>query len=887
MTLLWLRGLLARRTWRLAAAAAGVAVSVALLASLGSFLGASKASMTTRAASSVAVDWQVEVQPGGDPATVLNAVRSAPDVRLALPVGMATTSGLQATTGGTTQTTGAGTVLGLPAGYAAGFPAEIRSLTGAGSGVLIAQQTAANLHVAPGDTISIGRAGLPPAHVRIDGVVDLPQADSLFQKVGAPPQSQPQAPPDNVVLLPRATFDRVFAPLAAARPDLVTTQVHVARSHALAPDPNVAYTEITAAAHNLEAALSGAAVVGNNLGAALDAARKDALYSQTLFLFLGVPGAVLAAVLTAAVTGAGANRRRREQSLLRSRGASRPRLLRLAALEAAVVGVVGGAAGLGMAALIGRGVFGSAAFGATAASALGWTVVSFAVGLAIAAATVILPARRDLRDSTAVAGRATVGRQRPPRWARYGLDVILLAASAAVFWVTSRSDYSLVLAPEGVPTISVDYWAFLGPALLWLGAGLLTWRLVDLLLSRGRPLVRLGLRPAAGPLAATVAASMSRQRHVLARSVVLVALAISFAASTAVFNATYRQQSEVDARLTNGADITVTESPGVSVGPDAAQAITPVPGVQSVEPVQHRFAYVGPDLQDLYGVRPATVAAATSLQDAYFTGGTAAELLGRLTAQPDAVLVSSETVKDFQLNTGDLLNLRLRDSRTRKLVTVPFHYAGIVNEFPTAPKDSFFVANASYIAARTGSDAIGSFLVDTGGTDIAATAQRVQRALGTSATVTDITQTRRVIGSSLTAVDLAGLTKVELSFALVLAAAAGGLVLALGLAERRRTFAIAAALGARPRQLRGFVIGEAALLVVGGLLGGALIGWVLSEMLVTVLSGVFDPPPARLAVPWTYLATVAASSVAAIALAAALATRTSRQPAVEQLRELS
>jgi putative ABC transport system permease protein len=61
--------------------------------------------------------------------------------------------------------------------------------------------------------------------------------------------------------------------------------------------------------------------------------------------------------------------------------------------------------------------------------------------------------------------------------------------------------------------------------------------------------------------------------------------------------------------------------------------------------------------------------------------------------------------------------------------------------------------------------------------------------VGTSATVTDIAHARSTIGSSLTAVDLAGLTRVELAFALVLAAAAGGLVLALGLTEQRRTFA--------------------------------------------------------------------------------------------------
>jgi len=111
------------------------------------------------------------------------------------------------------------------------------------------------------------------------------------------------------------------------------------------------------------------------------------------------------------------------------------------------------------------------------------------------------------------------------------------------------------------------------------------------------------------------------------------------------------------------------------------------------------------------------------------------------------------------------------------------------------------------------------------------------------------------------------LTRVELGFAVALAAAATGLVLALGFAERRRTFAIAIALGAKPRQLGGFVWSEAAFVTGGGLIAGALIGWALAAMLVKVLTGVFDPPPAALAVPWIYLASVAGAAIAAVIVA--------------------
>jgi putative ABC transport system permease protein len=274
------------------------------------------------------------------------------------------------------------------------------------------------------------------------------------------------------------------------------------------------------------------------------------------------------------------------------------------------------------------------------------------------------------------------------------------------------------------------------------------------------------------------------------------------------------------------------------------------------------------------------------MQDSYFTGGTAAELMGTLAARPDSILVSAETVTDYQLTAGDTVKLRLVDAHTHRPITVPFRFAGVVNEFPTAPRDSFFVANAAYIAQRTGSDAVGAFLIDTGGQDSAAVAARISTLISGSAAVSDISTTRQVVGSSLTAVDLSGLTRVELGFAFLLAAATGGLVLALGVAERRRSFAIATALGARPRHLRAIIGSDAAVLAVTGLAAGAVIGWVLSRLLVSVLTGVFDPPPASMAVPWPYLGALTAVTVLALAGVTAAAARVTSIAAIGILREL-
>jgi putative ABC transport system permease protein len=383
-----------------------------------------------------------------------------------------------------------------------------------------------------------------------------------------------------------------------------------------------------------------------------------------------------------------------------------------------------------------------------------------------------------------------------------------------------------------------------------------------------------------------VVATLRRQRHSLAGSIVLLSLTVVFAVSTAVFNATYRQQVQVDALLTNGAAVTVVEPPAARVAADEASRLATVPGVAHVEALQHRFVYVGNDLQDLYGVDPTTIGPAAKLQNAYFSGGSARQMLERLRLQPDAALLSEETVRDFQLHLGDRLRLRIRDAATGQLAEVEFHFAGVAKEFPTAPRDSFVVANASYLAQQTDDPSPGTFLIQTQGASPSVVAGRVRQAVGTGATVTDIDTARRVVGSSLTAVDLAGLTRVELSYALVLALAVSGLVVGLGLAQRRRSFAIISAVGARPRQVAAFARAEtAALAVFGGVLGAAG-GWLLAHMLVRVLTGVFDPPPAGLAVPWRYLAAVGLVAGAGLAAATTASVRATRRPVAEEIRDL-
>ena len=140
--------------------------------------------MTLRAASSVSTDWQVEIQPGADPSLVNATVKAFPGLRNVTEVRFGQTTGFELTKDGSTQTTGPGVVLSLPDSYPRTFSGSMRTLSGHDTGVLLAQQTAANLHAAPGDRITIGRRGLPAVTMTIDGIVDRPDViGAIFDKV--------------------------------------------------------------------------------------------------------------------------------------------------------------------------------------------------------------------------------------------------------------------------------------------------------------------------------------------------------------------------------------------------------------------------------------------------------------------------------------------------------------------------------------------------------------------------------------------------------------------------------------------------------------------------------------------------------------------------------
>ncbi len=93
--------------------------------------------------------------------------------------------------------------------------------------------------------------------------------------------------------------------------------------------------------------------------------------------------------------------------------------------------------------------------------------------------------------------------------------------------------------------------------------------------------------------------------------------------------------------------------------------------------------------------------------------------------------------------------------------------------------------------------------------------------------------------SSITTVDLTGMSRIERAFAVILATLF--LLTAVTMNERRREFPVMSALGTPIRRVAAYTLGEAAIILLAAI--GLALGLLLAEMLKTMLAQVSDPLP--------------------------------------------
>jgi putative ABC transport system permease protein len=866
-----------------------LAVAVALLGAMILFIGHSLRTMTASATRSVPLDLQGPVGSYGQARSLAGGISKQPDIAQAFPVGTAPFAGVSHRGAAGVTDAGSGAILAVPPGYLHRIDAFRYLRGGLRPGqVVLDQQLAATLRARVGDTVSLRLgAHTPPQSFKVGGVAVVTAPDVLFQPLNPQVGPAPAQPPANIAILPVATFARTVGgalpslgaagPASASVPGTLSgvqwqVQAQVDRA-SLGGTPSEAFKRAGQIRNSVERTFTGKIQFVDNLSEALESATGDALYAEALFIMLAVPGALLALGLAYLAALGTVERDRRELALLRARGASRRQLLGMAAVESSIVGLLGGLLGAGISFLAVTLLI-EGSVGLNASRAVSVVVVCIALAFAGGMVARLGTGLRALSETVAAGRRGSQGGG-VPLWRKLYLDFIALAVSGLIYWLTASTGFSAVVNPDSNPTLSLSIYMFFAPALLWIGATLLLVRLRGTVFSAIAGRLR-GSGEGANRRSFLLA-SASRRGPAINRGLIFVGLLLAFGVSLGVFAATYNQQAGVDAQLTLGADITATAPPGVTAKAGLAKRIGSVPGVAATSAVDHSYAYVGPDLQDTFGIEPASIGKATTLRDSYFIGGGAQTMMSRLQSRPDGILVSKETITDYSLKVGDLLRLRVLDHRSGQFHIVPFHVVGTVQEFPSAPRDSFMVANLAYLqkADHAGGPNV---VFASAGENPATVASRVTAATkGFGVSVKDIRQQSVQTVSSITTVDLTGISRLEQAFAIVLAAAAMWLFVNLVVSERRHEFATMAALGASLRDIGAFVRSEAVAVLAAGLALAAVLGWLLAEMLIAMLQHVFDPPPDHLAIPWGFLGLLAAAAIVGALLAAGVAARSLRR----------
>lgn len=885
----------------------GLALAVALFSGTLFFIDGQTRSMTQRALAPVRLDFQARaLDPKTDIASLAPLLQKQAGVKTVLPFASAAIT----STSTVSSQAQPSRLFALPPDYQNAFPL-LPLTTGRfepGSGVLVSEQLAVSLHLKLGDTFKLVVPGLnQPYPVKLAGTVNTDIADPLFSG----PTSAPEGAYNfaaAVVVIDYATFTRdLAAPLQTAADQasqsnpnnntspspavfglpLLDRQLHISiQRDSLPSDPGEAQLAIGSLRRNLERQASGQIKISDNLSSTLINATRDVVSARLLFIFLGLPGVLLAAYLSRYATQLVVEGQRREVALLRSRGIAPRRILAIMGWTAVLVALAGTVLGLGIGAISTATIFGSSVFN-NAGGLLLSALYSLLLGLALGGIGVFLPARRMLEGEVNEERRVVAATKRPI-WLRLPLDLALLSAAGLAFWFSSSYNNKTATAGASeTAAVSLGIYSFLGPLLFWLGAALLFWRIIDWLLTRPQAKWRGGINGLAGR-------SLRQRNQQSAGAALLLALALSFGVATTTFGATYDSSRRAEARYIIGSDLRITPALTSPQPASFADQIAKVNGVQAVAPVATSSnVLVGSQTQTVYAVDVPSLTAATYIPDSFFVGDSsvsAKAILNQLAATPNGLLVSNELANSYNIQSGDQVNMRI-PIVTGGYFEAKLQVVGIFNMFPTSSQNSDLVVNRSYLTDATKNPNISFVLAKTDGT--ASTNEAIASTLNSQfkngQLAARIETANRVVSqdqSSLAGLNLSGLLSIDRFYAALIIALGLGVFLLGSILERQRELGTLQALGATRSQVTRLLLTEGLALVAGGVIGGLVIGLLLAWQYNTFLTGIFAVSLPVINVPIPELALLMAMGLLGIGVAALLmAMRVRRLWPAEILRD--
>ena len=758
-------------------------------------------------------------------------------------------------------------VFGFERAYAEHYP-SIRLAAGTfepDSAVLTPEASRALRTDAGGEVELALPGGARPLQLRVGGIADLSRSRALFNSRKGIKLESFIYVADSIVVSPEVFERRVvpaFRAATAARGTALKVKtlptlevdVRVDRSR-LDADPATALRQTQAIAKAIRDIAPEQDFLLDNVSNTLLVARADAAVAKRMFLFLGLPGLLLAGFLAAYAGSILASSQRREQANLRLRGAHRGHLMRILAYRTAALAGLGSVLGTlagfaSVAVILGPSSLSAAAPGELVISAL----IAIAAGVLATGLALYVPGHRALRRE--VSGeRREMAVQQQSAWRRLRLDyaAVALATLAAVIAVRSGAfDAPAGSVSEGVATSLRSHLVLL-PLGAWFAGTLVSVRLFEGVATHlpvSRP-------PRFGPLVTGILArSLSRRSRALVTGIVGVGLVVAFGMGLAVFAATYDAAKAADARFTVGSNVRVTPSPlSRRSHPPANASALRVNGVASVSPVVAGFenafvrSPVNNDARDLAAIDPASFRRTAALSDSFFLDTTAARAMAALEADPRAILIDVDTADFIELKVGDTAEV-LMARGTKRQQNRKMTVAGIFERFPGFPERLHVVVNLGYYQAETGLREVDFFLARTTEQTDAGLADAVSglRAGPAARDRLDIDSTKTTFNkdqSSLTALNVRGLVDLDSLYTLLMSAAVIAIFVFGLMLQRRREYVTLRAQGMPSRSLQALILGETAFVALSGLLAGVLVGGGMGLLLVHILQPLFilDPVP--------------------------------------------
>ncbi len=869
----------------------GLTLAVGLFADTLFFVDLSQRDMTRNALAPVQVDMVARATtPDLAPAALKQTLAGQALVRAAEPVAVADFASLNKSGAGVSSA--AGRVFALRESYYTTFNfLPIVSGKFDPSGAMVGDATATQLGLKVGDTLELKfAAGIAkPYRVRVSGIVGMGASEPLFFNPD-PAGGEGYGVVADVVFLPPASFERDLAPSLSKLP--VTTssvgqtgsnivllpverQVHLKVDQSgLNPDPAKSLKQLDALRRSLEQPFPGQVRVQNNLSKRLENAKKDILAAKMLFLFLALPGVLLAAYLSKYAVELSSEQRRTELSLLRVRGAGAREGLLVTAFTALLIAVLGSLLGLifGAAMLVltlGAGILTPANLELIAPS-VGWSVVG---GFVLTGLAFFLPVWAQLRAEIA-SGRRTVTRvQAVPLWRRMNADVVMLVVAGIVLYVTDANGGFKPTGTEGT-AVTLSFYLFLAPFLFWIGATLLLIRLLDLILTRGAIPVAHILKTLFGDFGAVAARGMTRRSNGVGSAVTLTALSLSFGVALSLFLGTYATQRAGDIAYIVGSDVRVTPPASANLTPAFADQLSKLAGVMAATSLaRDPVALIGSEKKSVYGIDVPSFLKTAYLPDAMFENGSAKATLETLAKTPNGVILARDQADKYDIKTGDPVLMRLYNPKTAQYVQVKTLTVGIYTYLATSSQDADFALNRDFMTRATGTSGANLFLVKT--SDPAAVTKGIQAQFGSVLTLkleNRLTATK-VDSSSLTSLNLTGLGGLERLYTALIVASSLGVFLVSMLQSRRKEFGTMRALGTDDQQLRRLLAAEALSISSVSLAAGIGIGAGIAALFVMLLRVIFLIPPAGLTWPVTDLGLLLGVSLLGMMFGVLLANR--------------